>query len=97
MLLIIIKKTPMGKKNLETRSKEHFRNHRLNHTDKSAIALHLWNTRHEINNSANLLKSVNRKYELIIWEKIFIHKHAHQYSQYLLNDVINGKSYPAFS
>ena len=29
------------------------------------------------NNSANILKSVNRKNELIIWEKIFIHKHAH--------------------
>ena len=30
---------------------------------------------HEIDNSANLLKSVNRKIELIVWEKIFIHKH----------------------
>ena len=29
----------------------------------------LWNTGHEINNLANLLKSVNRKNELIIWEK----------------------------
>jgi hypothetical protein len=35
------------------------------------------NTGHESNNSANVLKSVNRKNELIIWEKIFIHKHAH--------------------
>ena len=32
---------------------------------------------HEINNSANLLKSVNRKNELVIWENIFIHKHAY--------------------
>ena len=31
----------------------------------------------EINNSASILKSVNRKNELITWEKIFIHKHAH--------------------
>ena len=26
---------------------------------------------------ANLLKSVNKKNELIIWEKIFTHKHVH--------------------
>ena len=56
---------------------EHFRNLRSNHTDKSAIASHFWNTGHEINNSANILKSVNRKNELITWEKIFIHKHTH--------------------
>ena len=31
----------------------------------------------EVNNSANLLKSVNEKNELIIWGKIFIHKHAY--------------------
>ena len=49
------------KRNLETRTKEHFRNLRLNYTDKSAIASHFWNTGHEINNSANILKSVNRK------------------------------------
>jgi GIY-YIG catalytic domain. len=65
------------KKNLEMRTKEHFRNLRLNHTDKSAITSHFLNTGHEINNSVNLLKSVNRKNELISWEKICIHKHAH--------------------
>ena len=59
------------------RTKEHFRNLRLNHIDKSAIASHFWNSGHEINNSANVLKSVNRKNEIITWEKIFIHKHAH--------------------
>ena len=48
----------------------------LRHTDKSAIASHFWNTGNEINNSANILKSVNRKNELTR-EKIFIHKHAH--------------------
>ena len=44
----------------------------LNHTVKSVIAWHFWNTGHKINYSANLLKSVNKMYELIIWEKIFI-------------------------
>ena len=82
------------KRNLET--KEHFRNLRLNHTEKSATVLHCWNTGHEINNSSklnkffhseenqiiqhnsvNLLKLINKKNELIIWEKIFVHKHAH--------------------
>jgi hypothetical protein len=43
-------------RNLETRTKEHFRNLRLNYTEKSAIASHFWSTGHEINNSANLLK-----------------------------------------
>ena len=42
------------KRNLETRTKEHFRNHRLNHIDKSAIVLHFWNTGHEIDNSITL-------------------------------------------
>ena len=32
---------------------------------------------HEINYSANLLKSVNELNVLIIWEKIFIYKHAY--------------------
>ena len=32
---------------------------------------------HETNNSANLIKSVNKKNELVIREKIFFHKYAH--------------------
>ena len=36
---------------------------------------------HEINNSANVLKSVNRKDELM-WKNIFIHKHAHHIMNY---------------
>jgi hypothetical protein len=59
----------LTKRNLDTRTKEHFRNLRLDHIEKSAIALHFWNIGHEINNSANLLKSVNNKNELIIWKK----------------------------
>ena len=31
---------------------------------------------HEINNSANILKSFNKN-ELIIWGEIFIHEHEH--------------------
>ena len=54
--------------NLETRTKEHFRNFRVNHRDQSAIASHFWNTGHEINNTTNILKSVNKKNELITWE-----------------------------
>ena len=34
-------------------------------------------TGHEIDNSAALLKSINRRNKLLIWEKIFIYKHAH--------------------
>ena len=54
------------KRNLEMRTKEHFKNLKLNYTDKSVRASCVWNTRHEINNSANLLKSDNRNNELII-------------------------------
>jgi hypothetical protein len=54
----------------------------LNHTDKSTIASYFWNTGHEINNSANILKSVNRKNEQITWEKIFTHRHAHHIMNY---------------
>ena len=48
----------------------------MNHTEKSTIASHFLNMGYEINNPANLLKSVSRKNELIIREKSFIHKHA---------------------
>ena len=65
------------KKNLETRTKEHFRNLNVTYTEKSAIASHFCNTGYEINNSANLLKSINKKNKPIIWENIFIHKYAH--------------------
>ena len=65
-------------------TKEHFRNLRLNHT----VASHFWNTGHEINHSANLLKSVNRKNELITWEETFVHKHAH----HIMNFEITPKS-----
>ena len=57
------------KRNLGKRTKEHYRNLRLNSTEKSTIASHFWNTGHEINNSANLLKPANKKNELIIWGK----------------------------
>ena len=49
------------KRNLETRVKEHFRNIKNGEIEKSAIAAHVWNMGYEINNSAILLKSVNRK------------------------------------
>jgi len=69
----------LTKRNLDTRTKEHFRNLRLDHIEKSAIALHFWNIGHEINNSANLLKSVNNKNKLIVWGKKIIHKHTSHY------------------
>ena len=46
-----------------------------------------WNTGHEINNSANILKSVNRKNKLITWEKIFIHKHSHHIMNFEVRPV----------
>ena len=39
---------------------------------------------------ANLLKSVNKKNELITWENIFIHKHAHHIMN-MLNVIFNNK------
>ena len=41
-----VKKSNIGhtKRNLEKRTEKHFRNLRLNHTDKSVIASHFWNT-----------------------------------------------------
>jgi len=59
----------------------------LNHTDKSAITSHFWNTGHEINNSANILKSVNRKNELITSEKINMHIHAHHIMNFEVSPV----------
>ena len=42
------------KRNLETRTKEHLRNLRLNYTEKSVITSHFWNTGHEIDNPATI-------------------------------------------
>jgi hypothetical protein len=42
---------------------------------------------HEINNTANILKSVNKKNELITWEKIFIHKHAHHIMNFEVSPI----------
>ena len=36
----------------------------MNHTEKSAIAPHFWNTRHEIKNSANLLICIILHYNM---------------------------------
>ena len=72
------KPIPIILRNLEIRTKEHFRNLRLNHTEKWAIGSHFWNTEHEIYNSTNLLKSLNRKNEIIIWSEtkyLSIHMH----------------------
>ena len=38
---------------------------------------HFWKTEYEIDNSAILFKSVNKRNEQLTWEKIFIYKHAH--------------------
>ena len=65
------------KRNLEEGTKERFRNLRLNHVEKPAIASHFCNTGHEIDNSAIILELVNKRKELVIWENIFIYKHAH--------------------
>ena len=53
----------------KTRTKEHLVNFRLNHTEKSAIALQFLEHRTWNWLLAILLKSVNRKNELVIWEK----------------------------
>ena len=37
--------------------------------EKSAIASHFWNSAHEIDNSAILLKSVNKRDKLVTWKK----------------------------
>ena len=76
MIVNSVKKCTLDRQK-ETRTKEHFRNLRLNRTDQSVIESHFWNTGNEFNNTANILKSVNKKNKLITWEKIFIHKHAH--------------------
>jgi GIY-YIG catalytic domain. len=77
------------KRNVETRTKEHFRILRLNHIEKSALALPFWNTGQETDNSATLLKSVNKRNILLIYEKIFIYKHAHN----IMNFEVLPESY----
>ena len=41
------------KRNIEIKLKEHLRNIRLNHIDKSVLAAHLWDEEHYIQNETN--------------------------------------------
>ena len=62
------------KRNIQIRAKEHFRNIKFFQTDKSAVAADFWQTYHEIDLKPILLKPLNNKNELDIWEYIFILK-----------------------
>ena len=62
------------KRNIQIRTKEHIRNIKFFQIDKSAVAAHFWRTYHEMDSKPKLLKPVNNKTELDIWENIFILK-----------------------
>lgn len=66
------------KRNLETRTKEHFRNIKYKQLDKSAVATHFWTRNHNINPEPKLLKNIAGYQELAIWEQIFIQKNKHR-------------------
>ena len=54
--------------------KEQMRNIKSHQTDKSAVAAHVWEKGHRIE-EAKLLKYVQNLRELTIWEKLFLQKY----------------------
>ncbi|KAJ9588811.1 hypothetical protein L9F63_017849, partial [Diploptera punctata] len=60
--------------NLDTRTKEHFRNIKNGDIEKSTIAAHSLLENHTIEKETLLLKHLEKPLELTIWEKIYIQK-----------------------
>ena len=62
------------KRNIQIRAMKYIKNIKLFQIDKSAVAAHFWQTYHEMDLKPKLLKPLNNKTELDIWENIFILK-----------------------
>lgn len=78
------------KRNIETRFGEHEANIRLNRPEKSAVALHVNETDHEISiDNLKLVKQVNSERELDAWESILMYKNR--------NILMNTKEAPIHS
>ena len=63
-------KTYIGqtKRNLKTRIKEHFRNIKYKHVEKSAVATHHLIKGYELNPVPKLLKNLTGRSEMTMWE-----------------------------
>ena len=65
------------KRNIEIRLKEHLRNTRLYQIDESALAAHVWDKGHNIQNEIKLLKYITNPKDLTVWRKLFIKKNEY--------------------
>ena len=59
------------RRNIEIRMKEHCRNIKYFHIDKSAVAAHSWEYGHQIDDNIKLIEHIFPK-DLNVWEKIHI-------------------------
>ena len=66
------------KRNLKTRTNEHFRIIKYRQIEKSAVAAHYCPTGHELNPVLKLLTSVSNKNEMTMWENLLILKNKDQ-------------------
>ena len=70
--------SPAPKRNLKTRIKEHFRNIKYNHLEKSVVATHHLINGHELNPVPKWLKNLTERSEMTMWENLLILKNKEQ-------------------
>ena len=66
------------KRNLKTRIKEHFRNIKYKHLEKSAVTTHHLINGHELNPVPKLLRNLTGRSEMTMWESLLILKNKEQ-------------------
>lgn len=62
------------KRSIKVRGQEHARNVQNREIQKSAVAEHVWEVGHKVNFVPNLVREVQNKRELDVWENIYIYK-----------------------
>ena len=81
------------KRNLKTRTKEHFRNIKYRQIEKSAVAAHYCLSGHELYPVPKLSRSVSNKNEMTMWENLLILKNKDQVMNFQIPpcDVLSKK------
>ena len=81
------------KRNLKTRTNEHFKNIKYRQIEKSAVAAHYCLTGHELNPVPKLLRSLSNKNEMTMWENLLILKNKDQVMNFEIPpcDVLSKK------
>ena len=77
-------------RSLKIRNSEHQRCIKNKEIERSAVAAHYWEEKHRIDNNPKLLKYINEKNRLNIWENMYIY----EYQRFSFNTDLSGLSNP---